>query len=468
MDYKPVRTFNELAVKSLDEFVYGVAPNPVKTKNGMVIGGGTVYPEVNMTLPPMKIDESTISEVYKQYAEMIEGIVKRAKELYAPGLVVEVELLPETTMKPEWGFEIIKIMLDKMREYEEKYGLKSVLRCTPNDVREMIRPPYMRSGEMLESTLETFEKCAEYGADILSIESTGGKELHDEALINCDIKKVIFALGVLAVRDMRFLWSKIVDIAKRTGAIAGGDTACGLANTAFALAEQGMIPKVFAAVDRVAVVPRSLAAFEMGAIGPDKDCGYEGPYLKAIAGVPIAMEGKSAACAHLSSMGNIAACVCDTWSNESVQNVRLLSAPAPVVSTEQLIYDVRLLNEAAADGREYALKMRDWLARSDAKYDPQAYVLRPDIVLEISKELVKEQDAFLMTKKAASLAIDVIKRGIEKGEVMVNPREKKWLDIMKSQIETIPDDEEKFWYELQKGLDLTKWRPEEYGLTVSK
>jgi methanol--5-hydroxybenzimidazolylcobamide Co-methyltransferase len=85
------------------------------------------------------------------------------------------------------------------------------------------------------------------------------------------------------------------------------------------LAEQKLIPRVFAAVVRVAAVPRSLVAFEMGAIGPSKDCAYEGPYLKAIAGVPISMEGCTAACARLSPVGNIARAVCDCWSNESVQ-----------------------------------------------------------------------------------------------------------------------------------------------------
>lgn len=464
MDLKPRKTFNQTAIKSLDDFVYGIAPNPVKTKNGMIIGGGTVYPEINMTLPPMKIEPSTISEVYQQYAEMIEGILKRARELYAPGIIVEVELLPETTREPKWGIEINRILLEHMREYEAKYGLKSILRCTPNDIREMVRPSFMRQGQLLESMLITFQRCAEEGADILSVESTGGKELHDEALINCDMRKAIFALGVLGVRDMRFLWSRIVQIAETTGSIPGGDTACGFANTAMVLAEQGMIPRVFAAVDRVACVPRTLAAYEMGAVGPNKDCGYEGPYMKAIAGVPISMEGKTAACAHLSALGNIAACVCDCWSNESMQNIKLLSAPAPVVYTEQLIYDCRLLNQAAAEGHDYALKMRDWLAKSDDKFDPQAYVLRPDIVLEISKELVKEKDAFMATKKAAVLAVDVIKRGIKNGDVMVPSREQKWLDIISAQLETIPDDEEEFWYEIKKEVDLTKWRPEEYGL----
>ena len=53
-------------------------------------------------------------------------------------------------------------------------------------------------------------------------------------------------------------------------------------------------------------VPRSLVAFEQGAIGPNKDCAYEGPYLKAITGFPISLEGAEAAVAHLSPIGNIA------------------------------------------------------------------------------------------------------------------------------------------------------------------
>lgn len=467
MSVKPVKSFKKLAINSLDDFVYGVAPNPVKAKNGLVIGGGTVYPEVNLTLPPMIINESTMPEVRRQYSDMIEGIVERARVLEAPGLQVELELLPETTINPKWGIEINKILLDKMREYEQKYGLKSMLRCTPNDPREMMRPPLMRQGKLYEAMLETFEGCARDGADFLSIETTGGKEVHDDGLVNCDMRKVVFALGVLGVRDMRFVWSKIVDIAKKHNSIAAGDTACGFANTAFSLAEQGLIPKVFAAVDRVACVPRSLACYEVGAIGPNKDCGYEGPYIKAIAGVPLAMEGRMAAGAHMSTMGNIAACVCDLWSNESIQNIKLLSGPAPTVGTEQLIYDCRLFNIAAAEGRQYALKMRDWLADSDSKYDPQAYVIRPDVVLEIAGELVKYLDNPLAaTKKAAQLAIEAIKKGVASNRLILNKRENKWLDMMSAQLDTIPENEEEFWYAIQQELDLTKWRPEEYELPM--
>lgn len=77
------------------------------------------------------------------------------------------------------------------------------------------------------------------------------------------------------------------------------------------LAEKRYIPRVFAAVDRAITAVRSLVAYEQGAVGPGKDCGYENPFLKAITGYPMAMEGKSAACAHLSPMGNVAAATCD-------------------------------------------------------------------------------------------------------------------------------------------------------------
>lgn len=67
-----------------------------------------------------------------------------------------------------------------------------------------------------------------------------------------DIRGNAFSLVVLGVRDMHFLWKQIVQIAEPTGRVAGGDTARG----------------------------------------------YEGPFLKAIAGIPISMEGKTAACIH--------------------------------------------------------------------------------------------------------------------------------------------------------------------------
>ena len=93
---------------------------------------------------------------------------------------------------------------------------------------------------------------------------------------------------------------------------------------------QGILPEVLAAVVRAASAVRGVVALEHGATGPWKDCGYEGIILKAVSGRPISMEGKSATCAHSSPLGNIASAACDLWSNESVQNVQLLSGKAPV------------------------------------------------------------------------------------------------------------------------------------------
>ncbi|HWR40889.1 MAG TPA: methyltransferase MtaB domain-containing protein [Patescibacteria group bacterium] len=456
------KTFDKLAYSSLNDFVYGSAPNPVTCKNGLVIGGGLVYPELNITLPAIEVTAANMPEIKELYKEMIDGALKRAVDLYAPGLVVEFEMLPEMTLVPEWGIAISKILRDAMYECEAKHGLKSALRATPGDVREFKRPPLMRQGEILQNLIKTIEGSAKVGADFIAIESTGGKEICDDALVNADMTKVIFALGVMGCRDMKFLWEKMCDTSRANGAIPSGDTACGFANTAFALAHKNFIPQSFAAVVRVASVARGLAALEAGAVGPDKDCGYEGPYLKAIAGIPIAMEGKTAACAHLSSMGNVAACVADLWSNESVQPVRLLSDIATTVCMEQLIYDCRLMNLAKERG--HGILMRDLLADSDSKYDPQAYVISPKVVFEISQELIKFKTPFLRTKGGAQLAVAAIRKGVEKGEVNIAEREKAWLDTMDEQIAAIPDDEEKFWHQIKGDLDLEKFIPSEYGL----
>ena len=275
-----------LAITSLDDFIFGRAPHPVRCGRGMEIGAGTVIPEINFTLPPIAIAEDTWPEIRRQYAEMIEGVCRRAMELEVPALLVEFETLPPMTENPAWGAEICKLLSNTLGTYHAKHGLRNALRLTPNDTREFQRPPLLRRGKYWEGMLELFARAAEAGADLLAIESTGGKEVSDEALTSADLRAVVFALGVLGARDMAFLWKQIVAACRASGIGPSGDTDCGFANTAMVLAGQKFIPKVFAAVVRVAAVPRSLVAYEVGAVGPSKDCAYEGPYIKAIAGVP--------------------------------------------------------------------------------------------------------------------------------------------------------------------------------------
>lgn len=458
------KKFTELAYKNADELIYGKSKYPVKCKNGLVIGGGLIYPELNFTLPPMLITKETMPEVLKQYKGLVEDALKRATELFAQGVVLEAELLPPTTYNPEWGIEITKVIKEVMNEYEQKHKLLSVLRITPVDIREDKESPHMWHGSHWDKIMQTFEGCAKEGADLLSIESIGGKDLHDDAIMFCEIDKSIFSLGVLGTKDMSKLWAEIKNIANRTGTISAGDTACGFANTAMVLADRGFVPKSFAAVVRVISAVRSLVAIEEGAEGPHKDCGYEGVYVKAITGTPISMEGKSSACAHLSPVGNIAACMADLWSNESIQNIKLLGGMAPTVSMEQLIYDCRLMNVAAESGSQNALLLRNWLADSDAKFDPQAYVLKPDVVFDISKKIVKEDSHFNRTIVAAMSAIESIRNGVKEGKIILDDRDETYLDIMESQIENIPNSEEQFVSDMLSRDDIGKLDPKKYDL----
>jgi methanol--5-hydroxybenzimidazolylcobamide Co-methyltransferase len=459
--------FQSLAITNADDLLFGSAPKPLVTRQGLRLGGGLVYPELNFTLPAMEITAATMPAVVRHYEQIIKDALRRAAELEAPGVVVEFETLPPMTATPAFGLEIVQVLLAGMAEARRKYGLATALRMTPNDNREFARPPVMRSGEHWDRMLELFDASARAGAELLSIESVGGKELHDEALMNCYLGQVIFALCVLGVRDMEFLWKQLGVIAGRHGAVCAGDTACGFGNTAMVLAEQKMIPRVFAAVVRAVSTVRTLVAYENGAIGPGKDCGYENAYLKAITGFPMAMEGKTSACAHFSPLGNIAAAYADTWSNESVQNVRLLAGMAPTCYMEQLIYDCRLMNRALAEGKASALNLRRWLVDSDAGLDPQAWVLTPENVLAIARSVVAAPSYHQAGIAAARCAVDLLRTGHAAGRLKIAPREIVYLDSMDAQLDELPPDEGAFIAQQMSLADPAKYLPAEYGLQAA-
>ncbi len=456
--------YTKLAIERPEDLLFGHAPKPLLTRSGMNIGGGLVYPELNFTLPPMDITPETMPLVERHYRDIITGALKRAADLEAPGVVIEFETLPPMTEYPERGQKLVDILLVGMAAAEKEHGLKSVLRMTPNDNREFVRPPRMRDGYYLENMIKLFESSAKSGAELLSIESVGGKELHDEALLMCDIGQVIFALCSLGVRDMRFLWTEIAKIAARHNVKLAGDSACGFGNTAMVLAEQKMIPRLFAAIVRPITAVRSLVAFECGAVGPSKDCAYENPILKAITGFPMAMEGKTAACAHLSPVGNIAAMTADTWSNESVQNIKLLGGMAPTCYMEQLVYDCRLMNEAIKDGRAAALQLRNWLVRSDASLDPQAYVLTPEATIAFAKTIVSAPNHYRAGVMVAQTAINLLRDGYKQGKVKLLDREVPFLDSVEEALEALPESEDAFIAQQADVADSSKWDPAGYGL----
>ncbi len=448
-----------LAIGHPDGLIFGRAPKPLRCGFDLTIGGGEVHPEVNFTLPAIAITAGTWPQIVAQYEDIAGQVLRRAAALQIPGIVLEFELLPAMTEVPEWGAEITALLHRHLERAHEKTGLRSALRVTPTDIRDQSKPPLLRKGEACEKLMRSFELCIEAGADILSIESVGGKEVHDQALMYGDVRVILFALGVLAPRDMAWLWKQIVEMCKGRAAAPGGDSACGFANTAMQLAHQKMLPEVLAAVVRAASAVRSLAAFEQGAVGPSKDCAYEGPILKAITGRPIAMEGKSAACAHFSPVGNIAAAACDLWSNESVQNIRLLSGNAPEAFTELLAYDCRLMNTAARCGG--ARNLRDWLTASDEWKSPQAAVLSPEATIRIASAITGEESAYRSTVAAAGTAVAILREGIEDGRWNAPPKERQWLKRIEQVLADLPAQEvELLASEGGSGL----FDPESYGI----
>jgi methanol--5-hydroxybenzimidazolylcobamide Co-methyltransferase len=455
--------FNKLAIDTPEGLMFGTALYPVTTRRGLVIGGGSVIPELNFTLPPMSINTQTLHSIGEHYKNIVTEAIEHARQMHAPGVIFEFETLLEMTQTPSIGIELVKIMNEVCEDNYQKHGFKSEIRLTPNDLREFDRPPLCRTSKYLNAMWELFDKGSLAGGDLLSIESTGGKEIHDDALMMCDIKASVFALSVLGVRDMKMLWSNIVAIAKKNNKIAAGDTACGFGNTAMVLAEKGYIPKIFAAVVRIVTAVRTLVAIEEGAVGPDKDCGYEGPFLKAITGTPISMEGKTSACAHFSPLGNIAACCADLWSNESVQNIKLLSGMAPTVYLEQLEYDARLMNQALKSGKATATMLQQLFADSDKALDPQAIILAPENVIAISEEIVKGENYIDASVRAALKGLDIIENAYQAGQLLLPEMEIVWIDLLRQALTEIPTDESKFVEEMLPLL-AGKFIPKEYGL----
>ncbi|HDK35907.1 MAG TPA: hypothetical protein ENG82_03275, partial [Bacteroidetes bacterium] len=242
--------------------------------------------------------------------------------------------------------------------------------------------------------------------------------------------------------------------------IPGGDTACGFSNTAMQLAGKGMLPTVLAAIDRAASAPRSLAAYEHGAVGPSKDCAYEGPILKAITGYPISMEGKSACCAHFSPLGNIAGAVTDLWSNESVQNIRLLSGNAPAAFLELLAYDCRLFNTSSLNN---PLQYRKLLVESDISLSVEALMLEPNVVIKIASAIVAHEGGYRQTLAAVKTAYHEICGAIADKTVTISEKEQVWLNNLEKQIEALPQEDDAA-IEYLKNNYGTFFRPESYKL----
>jgi len=457
-----VPTYRQMAYASPDDMVFGRSLHPVVCGLDLEIGGGWVVPELKYA--PRPGAEASFDSIRDEYRRITQDALSRAVAIGLPAIVLELEHVYQLSRNPEWGAGIARMTADLLEQFHSAYGLRSALRATIADFRQ---PSHgLRGGDELATMLRAFDQSAASGAHILAIESTGGKEVFNHCVTRQDLKGILFAVGVLGSRDMEYLWDHIVEIADRRQVVPGGDTDCAHANSAMFMAA-GLLDTemshVFAALVRAIGAARSLVAFERGARGPDKDCGYEGVVVKAITGCPISMEGKSAACAHSSMSGNVPAAACDLWSNEAVEYAEMFGGTTPQVFTEILGYDAAQMNAAIEMGAEKVL--RDIFVASDRYRDPQALVLAPESAYEIGNAILSHEGYYARSKAAALRAAELIHQASASGALPLTTFERRVLDQSMELLESLPDDEEEFVADcLREYAHLDEFNPANYGI----
>ncbi|NJD06970.1 MAG: methanol--corrinoid methyltransferase [Methylococcaceae bacterium] len=451
---------DSMAYDSPNELIFGSSKRPVVTRRGLVIGGGAVLPEV---VPhPRPDSEKTGRTLLREFERANSDVLERCVSIGIPAVVLENEHVFQMTDNPKWGMDVAALATRQIGECEEQYGLRAAYRSTIADIR---KPDMMdlRDSERTRKVLEAFEACARH-ADIVSIESMGGKEVFDYSIIRNDITGLLFSQAVLGGRDMAWLWPQIVAIAARHGAIPGGDTNCAQANTAMFMAAgftSKDVPHTLAALCRAIGVSRSLVAYECGAVGPGKDCGYENPILKAITGLPMSMEGKSCACAHSSLCGNVMAATCDLWANEAVEYHHMFGGSTAAVFAEILGYDVAAMNAAIALG--YQKEYQACLINSDRYRSPHGFILCPDNAWAIGKAVVDHNESYYVRAKAAATVCGELMLGDP--QLRFTSFEKESLLGYMAEMEALPATEADFIDLCLKRYGKVKgFRPAAYGL----
>lgn len=466
-----IKRFTKMEYKSADEVVFGEAKYPVSYGLGQKIGQGWVVPEINFA--PRPGAEKTPETLTREYVDYIaKDCLDRAVTLGFPAVQLENEHIFQMVNNPK-KFEKPVVAGQKaiMEKYHDEYGIALSIRHTIADPRLCERgllPGMDKTHNYPEKVIEAAEIAAENGADVISIESMGGKEVADWAIMNGDIKAWLFGIGYLGSLDMEWLWPQLVDICKKNKIIAGGDTNCAGANTSMFMAGGYLdkdVARTFAAVTRCIASARTLIAYEAGATGPDKDCGYEGPILKAISGKPSAQEGKGAQCAHADLMGNLMAHTCDLWSNESVEYHPEFGGSSVACWLGVIGYEAALMNTAKQTKQDKTL--RDLYMAADMYKSPEGFCIAIPQAYEIGKAIVAEgNDIYLRSKAAGMKAIELIQKSADsKGGLRLNKQEKDMLAKMTTDLKSLPDSQEKFKdWALKTYKNIPMFNPKNYGL----
>ncbi len=442
-----VSRYTSMAYDSADDMCFGFAKKPVSYGFGIKIGAGYVIPEINYA--PRPGTEKDPARLKKEYVDYItKDVLDRAVTVGFPNVQLETEWVSQMNQSV-LSTPVVEGQKAMCEKYHEEYGVNCAVRHTIPDQREAdhgLRPGMDDAHGYPEKLFECADIACENGADNLSCETVGGKEFADYAVTNGDIIAFLFGVGYLGTIDMTYVWQEFADIAKRNRCIAGGDTNCSGANVSMFMAGGMMdqdVQKTFSAVTRAISAARTLAAWESGAMGPDKDCGYEGPIVKSIAGKPCAQEGKNCQCAHCDLQGNLIAQCCDLWSNESVEYHPEFGGTSVQCWFGSIGYESALMNTAIQLKQEKIL--RDLYMYADRYRGPEAYVLAYDHAYEIGKAIAANgNDLYLRAKSAGTKAVEILLKGYESKELGLTAKQLETLQDINKKLSALPDDESKF------------------------
>ena len=456
-----------MAYSSPEDMVFGRAKKPVSYGHGIKVGAGRVIPEINYA--PRAGAEENNEKLRKEYVNYItQDVIVRAVNLGFPDLQLETEWISLMGRDMDLSASIVHSQKEYIEDMHDRFNINLAVRHTIPDLRLFEENVRGDDGRFHSLLIESAETACENGADVLSIESIGGKEITDYAITHGDITAYLFGSGYLGSLDVNHLWTQLTDICRKNSTVPGGDTNCASSNMAMFMAGGFMdndVQKTFAAVARCISAARTLTAVESGATGPGKDCGYENVIVKAIAGTPISQEGKSSQCAHCDLMGNLMAQCCDLWSNESVAYHPEFGGTSVQCWTGTIGYECALMNTAIAAGKDKVL--RDLYMFSDRGRSPESYILAYDNAWRIGKAIADAGDNIYERAKAAAITgTRILLDGYERKEVGFTQKQSSTLNRIFRELEALPDEEDMFVEMCLKRYRpaVPGFRPENYGL----